>query len=117
MAAIKGKNYTKNTAVPKEQSNAGEAGGVSRVLFDQFDGTPIAADVLTIGKLPKGARVLAATSLGLGGAGLAWAKVDANGVSTTLAAGDLLASESLIKVTIGAAPSANPSGFINYAVE
>lgn len=117
MAAINGKNYAKNISVPKEQSNAGEVGGVVKCLFDQYDGTPTAADVLSIGKLPKGARILSVNSIGLGGAGLAWAKVDAAGSSSTLAAGDVIASESLVKITIGASPSANAAGFVQYVVD
>ena len=116
MAAINGKNYAKNILVPKEQSNPGEVGGVAKILFDQYDGTPTAADVLSIGKLPKGARILSVTGVGIGGSP-SWAKVDSAGASTTLAAGDLLASESLVKITIGSSPSANAAGFVTYVVD
>ena len=117
MAAINGVNYAKNILVPKEQSNAGEVGGVVKCLFDAFAGTPTAADVMSIGKLPKGARILSVNSVGAGGAGLAYAKVDSLGASTALAAGDVIALESLVKVTIGAAPSLNAGAFVTYVVD
>jgi hypothetical protein len=116
MAAINGNNYAKNISVPKEQSNAGEVGGVVKCLFDQYTGTPTAADVLSIGKLPKGARILSVTGIGIGSSP-SWAKVDAAGSSSTLAAGDVIASESLVKITIGTTPSANAGGFVQYVVD
>lgn len=116
MAAINGVNYANNIAVPKVQSKAGEAGGVMKVLFDAYVGTPTAADVLSIGKLPKGARVLAISSSGIGSSP-SYAKVLADGTSSALAAGDVLTGESLVKITIGTTPAANPFVFIQYVVD
>lgn len=116
MAAINGVNYANNIAVPKVQSKAGETGGVMKVLFDAYVGTPIAADILSIGKLPKGARVLSISASGLGGAPT-YAKVLADGTSTTLASGDVLTGESLVKVTVGAGPTANPFVYVTYVVD
>lgn len=115
MAAINGFNYAKNILVPKEQSNAGEVGGGVKVLFDAYVGTPVAADVLSIGKLPKGARILTIVSVGAGTAPT-YAKVDSLGNSSVLAAGDVIAAESLVKVTIGASPSLNAGAFVTYSV-
>lgn len=117
MAAINGFNYAKSLLVPKEQGKVGEVGGVVKCLFDAFVGTPIAADVLTIGKLPKGARILSVNSVGAGGAGLAYNKVDSLGASTALAAGDELSDLFTVKVTIGAAPSLNAGAFVLYVVD
>ena len=128
MAVIKGKNFAKNDSTPKEQSSPGEVGGVARILFDQYDGTPTAADVLSIGVIPKGARILSVTGIGIGGSP-SWAKVTVRAytnssgtviaaeTSSTLAAGDVLAVESLIKITIGSSPSANAAGFVTYVVD
>lgn len=107
MAALNGVNYTKNyVSVPAEQANAGEVGGVKRVLFDSYVGTPVAADTLNIGKLPKGARVLELKSVGIG-----------SGASFNVAAGDLISSETIVIVTIGTAPSANPIAWVEYVVD
>lgn len=117
MAAINGINYANNISVPAVQSKPGEAGGVVKCLFDQYDGTPTAADVMSVGKLPKGARVLSIISVGLGSSP-SYAKVlTSSGSSSTLAAGDLLAGESLIKVTIGTSPSANAGVAVLYVVD
>lgn len=119
MANLNGVNYGNNIAVPKVQSKAGEVGGVLKVLFDAYVGTPAAADVLTIGKLPKGARVLRITSNGGMGAAPTFAKVLVEtGASTALAAGDVLQGESLVKITAaGGTYGANPFVFVEYVVD
>lgn len=119
MAAINGVNYANNISVPPVQSKAGEAGGVLKVLFDAYVGTPSAADVLTIGKLPKGARVLRITASAGMGAAPTFAKVlVSTGASSTLAAGDVLAGESLVKITAaGGTYGANPFVFVEYVVD
>jgi hypothetical protein len=117
MAAINGNNYAKNISVPAEQSNAGEVGGVVKCLFDQYTGTPSAADVLSIGKLPKGARILDIVAVGMGAAPT-YAKIDSDGASTALAAGDVIASQSLVKITAaGGGYAANPFVFVRYVVD
>ena len=118
MGAINGVNYANNIAVPKVQSKAGEAGGVMKVLFDAYVGTPAGADVLTIGKLPKGARVLKITASAGLGAAPTFAKVLADGTSSVLAAGDVLTGESLVKITAaGGTYGANPFAFVEYVVD
>lgn len=118
MAAINGYNYAKNISVPKEQSNPGEVGGVVKCLFDAYVGTPAAGDVLSIGKLPKGARILSISASAAMGAAPTFAKVLADGTSSTLAAGDLLSGESLVKVTAaGGSYGANPFVFVLYVVD
>lgn len=118
MGAINGVNYANNIAVPKVQSKAGEAGGVMKVLFDAYVGTPAGADVLTIGKLPKGARVLRITASAGLGAAPTFAKVLADGTSSALAAGDVLTGESLVKITAaGGTYGANPFAFVEYVVD
>ena len=119
MGAINGVNYANNISVPKVQSKAGEAGGVMKVLFDAYVGTPSAADVLTIGKLPKGARVLEIVSNGGMGAAPTFAKVLVEtGASSALAAGDVLTGESLVKITAaGGTYGANPFVYVTYVVD
>ena len=119
MANINGVNYANNISVPKVQSKAGEAGGVMKVLFDSYVGTPAGADVLTIGKLPKGARVLKITaSAGLGAAPTFAKVLVESGASSVLAAGDVLAGESLVKITAaGGTYGANPFVFVEYVVD
>lgn len=119
MAAINGVNYANNISVPAVQSKPGEAGGVVKCLFDAYVGTPSAADVLTIGKLPKGARVLSITaSAGMGAAPTFAKVVISSGASTALAAGDVLAAESLVKITAaGGTYGANPFVFVLYVVD
>lgn len=118
MAAINGTNYANNILVPRVQTNAGELGGVVKCLFDAYVGTPSGGDVLSIGKLPKGARILSISAWTGMGAAPTFAKVTEAGVSTALAAGDVIASESLVKVTAaGGTYGANPFGFILYVVD
>ena len=106
MSALKGKNYTNNTATPKVQSKAGEVNGVKRVLFDEYDGTPIAADTISIGYLPKGARVLDIKSIGLG-----------SGSSFNVAPGDVMSAATLVIGTVGSVPSLNPMLWVEYVVD
>lgn len=118
MAAINGVNYANNISVPKVQSKAGEVGGVMKVLFDAFVGAISAADVLSIGKLPKGARVLRITAHASMGAAPTFAKVLADGTSSALAAGDVLSGESLVKITAaGGTYGSNPFVFVEYVVD
>lgn len=106
MSAIKGKNYTNNTAIPKVQSLAGEVNGVKRVCFDQYDGTPTAADTLSIGSIPKGARILEVKSIGVG-----------SGASFNVTPGDILTSATVVVVTIGSGPSADCCAWCEYVID
>ena len=118
MAAINGSNYAKAFVnVPAERPNVGDYGASVIVLFDSYVGTPSASDVLSIGKIPAGARILQISGFVGMGAAPTYAKVDSLGASTALAVGDSLADESIIKVTAaGGTYAANPSGFILYSV-
>jgi hypothetical protein len=118
MTAISGNNYTKAFInVPAERPNVGEYGGAVKVLFDAYTGTPSAADVLSVGKIPSGARILTISSFVGMGAAPTFSKVDSLGAPTVLAVGDVLLDESIIKVTAaGGGYTANPFGFITYTV-
>lgn len=106
MSAINGVNYTKAVAVPREQSNAGEVGGVKRVLFDQYLVGALAADVLSIGSLPKGARVLEVKSINAG-----------VGASFSVDPGEILSAAEVVTVTIGAGPADPVSAWIEYVID
>lgn len=119
MANINGTNYANSIAVPAVQSKIGEVGGVVKCLFDAYVPLPAAGDVLTIGKLPKGARVLRITSNGGMGVAPTFAKVlVSTGASTALAAGNEITGESLVKVTAaGGTYSANAFVFVEYLID
>lgn len=118
MAALNGVNYANNISVPAVQSNPGEVGGVVKCLFDSYVGSISAADVLSVGKLPKGARILSITVAAAMGAAPTFAKVLADGTSSALAAGDVLAGQSLVKITAaGGTYGSNPIAFVLYVVD
>lgn len=106
MAAINGNNYAKSIAVPREQSLAGEVNGVKRVLLDQYTGTPIAADTLSIGTIPKGARILELKNIGCG-----------TSPAFNVTAGAILVEAKVVVVTIGATPAANPIAWVEYVID
>lgn len=106
MAAINGNNYANSIAVPRVQGLAGEINGVKRVLLDQYTGTPIAADVLSIGRIPKGARILELKNIGCG-----------TSPTFNVAAGAILSAETIVTVTIGATPAANPIAWVEYVID
>ena len=106
MAAIYGANYTKNyISNPPEQANMGEVGGVKKVLFDQV-AAGAAADVLSIGKLPKGARVLEVKSIGAG-----------SGASFNVAPAAVMSAQTEVQVTLGTGPSFPLSAWVEYIVD
>jgi predicted Abi (CAAX) family protease len=106
MASIYGSNYTKNyISNPSEQANMGEVGGVKKVLFDQV-AAGSAADVLSIGKLPKGARVLEVKSIGAG-----------SGAAFNVAPAAVMSAETEVQVTLGTGPSFPLSAWIEYIVD
>lgn len=105
MSDIYGKNYTKAYINnPAEQANMGEYGGVKKVLFDQVD-TGAGADVLSIGKLPKGARVITIGNVG------------GNSPVCNVAPADLIAAEKIVTFTLGAAPTFPVSAWVEYVVD
>lgn len=107
MANKYGSNYTKAFVnVPAERANAGEYGGKVKVLFDQLVSGAVAADVLYIGKLPKGARILELKSIGAG-----------SGAAFNVAAADIMSAETAITLTIGTSPSDPVSAWVYYIVD
>lgn len=105
MANIYGENYTKAFINnPSEQANMGEYGGVKKVLFDRV-AAGAAADVLSIGKLPKGARVLTIGNVG------------GNNPVCNVAPADLIAAETIITFTLGGAPVFPVSAWVEYVID
>lgn len=106
MATIYGDNFQKAYVdVPKGLANMGEYGGVKKVLFDLKAGA-VAADVLKIGKLPKGARILELKSVGAG-----------TGAAFNLSAMDVMAAETDLSITIGTSPSATVYAWAEYVLD
>lgn len=106
MAALEGANYTNNYSTnPPVRGKAGEIGGVKRVMFDQ-SAAGVAADTIKLGKLPKGARILNVSSVGAG-----------SGASFNVAAGDLIAAETILTLTVGTSPSLPISGWAEYVID
>ena len=105
MANIYGNNYQKAFVdIIQGQANTGEYGGRLKVLFDEI-ASGSAADVLYIGKLPAGARVLEVNHIGGG-----------TGASFSVAAGAQISSETVVTLTLGTGPSA-PKAFVYYLVD
>jgi len=104
MANIYGENYTKAFINnPAEQAKAGEYGGAVKVLFDLV-AAGAGADVLHIGKLPKGSRVLAIES------------VNCDSPAFNVAVGEAISAETEVLVTLGAAPSFPAKAWVLYSV-
>lgn len=105
MANIYGDNYTKEFLnVPSERASVGEYKGKVKVLFDKIS-AGAAGDVLSIGKLPAGARVLAVDS------------VNGDNPSCNVAKGDSISSETTVQFTLGAAPAANIKAWVLFVMD
>lgn len=105
MSDIYGSNYTKAYINnPAEQANMGEYGGVKKVIFDQV-ATGAGADVLYIGKLPKGARVISVGNVG------------GNNPICNVSPAQLISAETAVTFTLGAAPSFPVSAWVEYVVD
>ena len=105
MANIYGSNYTKAFINnPAEQANMGEYGGVKKVIFDQV-AAGAGADVLYIGKLPKGARVITVGNVG------------GNNPTCNVSPAQLISAETAVTFTLGAAPSVPVSAWVEYVVD
>ena len=105
-AALEGVNYANSyTAVPTVRtSNVGDFGGSVKVLIDSKPGAvAVATDTIKIGKLPKGAKVLSVSSIGLGAGG-----------SVNVAAMDLMTDETIVIATVGTGPSATVYAWVTY---
>lgn len=106
MATLFGKNYTKGYInVPSEMANVGEIHGVKRVVYDEADGA-IAADTLTFGKIPAGAKLLEVKSIGAGA-----------GASFDVVPGTSITAETNVVLTIGTAPSATVKAWVEYVLD
>lgn len=107
MAELFGDNYTRAYLSNGEQkANVGDWAGRIRVLLDSKT-TVVVADVLSIGRLPKGARVLSVNHIG-------------GGVSPTfnVAPMDVMtADETIITITIGATPGATVHAWVEYTID
>ena len=105
MSDIYGANYTKAYINnPAEQANMGEYGGVKKVIFDQV-AAGAGADVMHVGKLPKGARVLSVNNVG------------GNNPTCNVAPAALIAAETVVTFTLGAAPTFPVSAWVEYVVD
>jgi len=108
MAAKNGVNYAKEFVnVPSEQAEPGSMGGRVRVLLDYIlAGGAVEADVVSIGKLPKGARVLRCSNVGGG-----------TSPSYSVAPMAQMSAETVVTFTVGASPSTDIYVFIEYVLD
>lgn len=105
MANIYGANYVKEyNSVPSEQGAPGESGGRVKCMFDEV-AAGAGLDVLYIGKIPAGARILRCSNIG------------GNSPSYSVAPGDKLTAEADVTVTLGAAPTFPVSAWIEYLLD
>lgn len=106
MATVQGRNYKKAYVdLPSGRYDTGFMGGKPVILIDDFT-APVAADVIQIGKLPKGAKIISVNHVGMGTSPV-----------FNVAPMDLLTDETIITVTVGATPSAGvASAWVEYVV-
>jgi hypothetical protein len=104
MADIYGANYTKAFVnAVQERANAGEYGGSVKIVLDEV-AAGAGLDVFYVGKLPKGARVLAISNVG------------GNSPTCNVAIGDVMTDETIVTLTLGAAPTFPVIGWVEYAL-
>ena len=108
MAAKNGVNFAKEfVSVPSEQAEHGVYGGRVRVIMDYvLAGGAVEADVVSLGKLPAGARVIRCSHIG-------------GGTSPTysVAPGTKYDVETLVTITVGATPGTDVYGIIEYVLD
>ena len=105
MADIYGANYTKEFInLPSERANPGEYGGRRKVLFDQV-AAGLGLDVMYVGKLPAGARILEVANIG------------GNSPTFNVTPGDKLTAETVVTCTLGAAPTFPVSAWVDYLLD
>lgn len=103
MAALNGRNFKKAYIdVPAERADVGFFGGSVQVLIDD-SAAGVATDTINIGKLPKGAKVLSVTTVGLG-----------TGGTVNVAPMALMTAETTVIATIGTTPTLPISVFVMY---
>lgn len=108
MAAVNGVNYAKEFVnVPSEQADPGTQNGKVKVLMDWvLAGGAVAADVMTIGKLPAGARVIRCSNIGGG-----------TSPSYSVAPGAKMAVETVVTFTVGTSPATDIYAIIEYVLD
>lgn len=106
MATVQARNYKKAYVdEPSQMYDIGFNGGTVHVLIDDIQ-APTAADVVEIGKLPKGAKILSVNHIGFGTSPV-----------FNISPMDLLTEITKIEVTVGATPSAGKaSAWVTYTV-
>lgn len=115
MADILGVNYALEFSdIPSQQAAPGEYGGRVKCMFDSYSGAA-GADEVFFGKVPAGARILELSGSGLGTAPTFEKRVD--GADSAIAAGDKLASESIMKVTLDGDASATGYALVKYLLD
>lgn len=106
MAAVNGVNYAKEIAQPAEKADPGTRNAPVRTLMDwKLAASAVATDVISIGKLPKGARVLRCSHIGGG-----------SSPSYSVAPGAKMADETLVTFTVGSTPASDIYVFIEYVL-
>lgn len=106
MAAVNGVNYAKEIAKPNEVAEPGSRQAPVRVLMDYvLAGGAVAADVITIGRLPKGARVIRCSNIGGG-----------SSPSYSVAPGAKMANDTLVTFTVGTSPGTDVYAIIEYVL-
>ena len=105
MANIYGVNYVKEfNNVPSERANIGEYGGKVKALFDVV-AAGAGLDVMYVGKVPAGARILRCSNIG------------GNSPTYTVAPGDKLTVDTVVTATLGAAPTFPVSVWVEYLLD
>lgn len=106
MANVSGRNYKKAyESTPTQFYDVGFNGGRVHVLIDDF-ADAVAADVIKIGKLPKGAKVLSVNHVGMGAA-----------PTFNVTPMQLVTDETLVEITVGATPAAGvASAWVTYTL-
>ena len=108
MAAVNGVNFQKEFVnLPSEQAEHGAYGGRVRVILDYvLAGGAVAADVISLGKLPKNARVIRCSNIGGG-----------TGATYSVAPGIKYDVETLLTLTVGTSPATDVYGIIEYVLD
>jgi hypothetical protein len=105
MTDIFGVNHTKEFInVPSERAAAGEVNGRVKCLFDEV-AAGAGLDVLFIGKLPKGARILRCSNIG------------GNSPTFNVSPGAKLSAETTVSVTLGAAPTFPVQAWVEFLMD
>jgi hypothetical protein len=106
MADRNGVNYAKEIAKPSEQAEPGSRNAPVRVLLDYTLGSvAVAGDVISLGKIPKGARVIRCSNVGGG-----------TSPSYSVAPMQKMTDEAVVTFTVGTTPAADVYAFVEYVL-